>query len=115
MYQKLIPKKLILSVSLKALKGREKNDNFFRACFTVDCFKESCLLFVDTMSQGEFAEVVDSSAQIMKIIPSTRIVVWLLYQYKSNLSSLLYKFYTQKPFEPSLVTVARGTLRDGFG
>ena len=50
MYQKLIPEKLNLSVSLKALKGREKNDNFFRACFTVDCFKESCLLFVDTMS-----------------------------------------------------------------
>ena len=88
----------------------------------MDCFKESCLLFVATISQGEFAErgekqpkVVDSSAQITKIIPSTRIVVWLLYQYKSNLSSLLYKFYTQKPFEPSLVTMARGALRDGFG
>ena len=60
-------------------------------------------------------KVVDSSAQITKIIPSTRMVVWLLYQYKSNLSSLLYKFYTQKPFEPSLVTMARGALRDGFG
>ena len=35
MYQKLRPEKLNLSVSLKALKGREKNDNFFRACFTV--------------------------------------------------------------------------------
>ena len=35
MYQKLRPEKLNLSVSLKVLKGREKNDSFFRACFTV--------------------------------------------------------------------------------
>ena len=56
--------------------------------------------------------MIDCSAQITKIIPSIRMIVWLLYQYKSNLSNL---FYAQKPFEPSLVTMARGALRDGFG
>ena len=40
----------------------------------------------------------DRSAQITKIIPSIRMIVWLLYQYKSNLSNL---FYAYKPFEPS--------------
>ena len=79
-------------------------------CSSIQCLRENL------QSEGKKQPtVVDSSAQITKILPSTRIVVWLLYQYKSNLSSLLYKFYTQKPFEPSLVTMARGTLRDGFG
>ena len=40
----------------------------------------------------------DRSAQITKIIPSIRMIVWLLYQYNSNLSNL---FYAYKPFEPS--------------
>ena len=40
----------------------------------------------------------DRSAQITKITPSIRMIVWLLYQYKSNLSNL---FYAYKPFEPS--------------
>ena len=53
--------------------------------FTADCFKDTKLLFVDTMPK-----VVDSFAQITKIIRSIRMVVWLLYQYKPNLSSLLY-------------------------
>ena len=53
--------------------------------FTADCFKDTKLLFVDTMPK-----VVDSFAQITKITPSIRMVVWLLYQYKPNLSSLLY-------------------------
>ena len=80
------------------------------SCSSIQCLRENL------QSEGKKQpKVVDSSAQITKITPSTRIVVWLLYQYKSNLSSLLYKFYTQKPFEPSLVTMARGALRDGFG
>ena len=53
--------------------------------FTADCFKDTKLLFVDTMPK-----VVDSFAQITKLTPSIRMVVWLLYQYKPNLSSLLY-------------------------
>ena len=53
--------------------------------FTADRFKDTKLLFVDTMPK-----VVDSFAQITKIAPSIRMVVWLLYQYKPNLSSLLY-------------------------
>ena len=35
---------------------REKYDNIVQSVLTKDCFKESCSLFVDTMSWAEFAE-----------------------------------------------------------
>ena len=40
--------------------------------------------------QTEANYTKDSSAQITKIIPSIRIIVWLHYQYKSNLLNLFY-------------------------
>ena len=84
MYQKLRPEKLNLSVSLKALKGLEKKMTTFseRALLwivsrnPVYCSSIIQCLRENLRSEGKKQpKVVDSSAQITKIIPSTRMVV----------------------------------------